>query len=240
MNLTPKYRTPMLRHLFSTILLLVLPFLSDDPLRPFRQEATKWEQDIAAFEKLDATPVQEGTILFTGSSSIRMWNSLDNDLAPYPCLNRGFGGCKMTDVAIYADRILKPHPYRALVVFAANDVTGSESDHTPEQVRDAFESIVLVSQQLRPEAPVFIIAVTPTESRWKSWPKIQEVNQALQRFAESHPQVHYIDTVASYLNDQGRPRSELFQEDRLHQNTAGYQIWTRHIKATLDSHLTAP
>ncbi len=52
----------------------------------------KWEQDIRAFERRDATnPPPQGAILFIGSSSIRMWEALEKDFAGLRVINRGFG-----------------------------------------------------------------------------------------------------------------------------------------------------
>src|SRR4026208_83224 len=51
------------------------------------------EADIHAFEAEDmAAPPPKGGIIFTGSSSIRMWTSLKEDFPGLPVLNRGFGG----------------------------------------------------------------------------------------------------------------------------------------------------
>ena len=220
------------------LLLISVLFPLDDPLQPFWAEAKKWESEIAELEKLDRQPDPADAILLVGSSSIRMWNTLEVDMAPYPSLRRGFGGCKMTDIAVYRERLLHPHQYRALVVFAANDITGSDQDHTPAQISEAFDLIVRTSLEHQPSAPILIIAVTPTESRWEVWPKIRDANETLKQYAANHPQVHFVDTVDSYLNEQGLPRAEFFQDDRLHQNSIGYQNWARIIRQSLDTVLT--
>jgi hypothetical protein len=47
------------------------------------QRAGFWEFQIRAFEKADRLhPPQPGAILFTGSSSIRLWSTLERDMAP--------------------------------------------------------------------------------------------------------------------------------------------------------------
>ena len=50
-------------------------------------EASFWEDDIVAFEEADRDqPPEPGAILFTGSSSIVMWDSLEEDMAPWQLL----------------------------------------------------------------------------------------------------------------------------------------------------------
>jgi len=49
------------------------------------QHAGFWKSQIAAFEKADKRlPPKPGAIVFTGSSSIRYWKTLDRDMAPLP------------------------------------------------------------------------------------------------------------------------------------------------------------
>ena len=50
-----------------------------------------FEREIAAFEAVDARGMPApGGIVFTGSSSIRLWSTLEADMAPLPVIRRGF------------------------------------------------------------------------------------------------------------------------------------------------------
>ena len=101
-------------------------FLSScDVSRKYTAEATKrWEKDIVKFEQLDRTEkYPDNAVLFVGSSSIRLWSTLKEDVAPFPVIQRGFGGSKFSDVAVYAKRIVYPHKFRALVIYEGNDIT---------------------------------------------------------------------------------------------------------------------
>jgi len=56
-----------------------------------------WEWNIARFEAQDRIHLpQKGACVFTGSSSITFWGTLEQDMAPLPVINRGFGGPKST------------------------------------------------------------------------------------------------------------------------------------------------
>ncbi|MFG0261937.1 MAG: hypothetical protein ACF788_06070, partial [Novipirellula sp. JB048] len=95
----------------------------------------RWTPSIVALEARDATVSHnEDAILFIGSSSILRWDSIAEDMAPYRSIERGFGGSKFSDVAVFANRLLKPHHYRGLVIFVANDVSGRPGDHSLEQI----------------------------------------------------------------------------------------------------------
>lgn len=210
-------------------------------LDSYRAEAEKkWAKEIQKIEARDAgNDDPADAILFIGSSSIRRWGDIAIDMAPFSTIQRGYGGAKYSDVAVYAPRLLHPHQYRALVIFVGNDVSGSPEDHTPDQVEQLARHVLAVSRSHQPEAPIYLIEVTPTEKRYQAWPEIRKVNERLREIALSSPHVYFIATAEHYLDPLGYPRSELFVEDRLHLNEAGYHLWSTLIRRKLDETLRA-
>ena len=204
---------------------------SDQLLTPYREAAqNKWAKAIDAFDELNEKEINPSdAILFIGSSSIRRWETMAKDMAPYSTIRRGYGGAKFTDMGVFAKRIVTPHHYRALVMFIGNGVTGDSKDHTPDQIEALARQIVSVSQRHQPNTPVFLIEITPCEKRFKAWPKIRAVNSRLREIALSTPHTYFIPTASHYLRADGTPRSELFVEDQLHLSKAGYKLWAKLI-----------
>ncbi|NJO69527.1 MAG: hypothetical protein HC830_09810, partial [Bacteroidetes bacterium] len=173
-------------------LILFSLLLSCSPLRQFKPDVESWEADIRKFEKLDSIETYpKDAVLFMGSSSIRLWNTLQEDMQPYHTIQRGFGGSKISDLAWYTPRIVYPHQCKAIVIFIANDITGSEEDKTPAEIAGLFKYIVKTIRKKLPETPVFYIQVTPTESRWKMWPTIQEGNMLVKQQCEKLYKTHF-------------------------------------------------
>ena len=216
------------------VLFSVLFALDPTAFAPWQSDIDRFEPSIQAFEELDrTTEYPDDSILFVGSSSIRLWKTLAEDMAPYPVIQRGYGGARFSDLAYFADRIISPHEYQALVIFVGNDVSGSERDKTPEQTVAFFEHVLEIVRKNKPDVPVFLIAVTPTARRWEVWPQIQGVNSALRAACEAAPQTYFISTARKYLDEDGLPRTELFVEDKLHLNREGYRRWTSIIKPVI-------
>ena len=218
------------------LLILILFLSSCSVTRKYEKEsAAKWGKDIHDFEELDKKVHDPGNaILFTGSSSIRLWSTLGEDVAPYPVIRRGFGGSKFSDLAVFAKEIIYPHQFRALVLFEANDITGNTADKSPEEVAKLFRDIVRTVRRKYAEQPVFVIEITPTQSRWPLWPKIKQANKLLMESCRNLHNTYYIETSPAYLNKEGEPRNELFIKDMLHQNHEGYRIWGALIRKKLD------
>ena len=209
-------------------------------LEKYRQRGEKeWEEKI---QKLEARNAKEGawpreSLLFYGSSSFRRWETLNVDMVPFPAINRGYGGAKYVDMVLFAQRMLTPHNYRALMLFAANDVKGKDDDSSPEEVECAVREIIRVSQAHRPDAPIFIVEVTPTESRWNSWEQTRAVNATLRDIALTTDNTWFIATAQHYLNADDTPKTEYFVDDKLHLNEQGYKKWAQLIKFQLNSFL---
>lgn len=212
-------------------------FISCSPLIKYRDlpEVKAWEPEIARFDSLARNvKYPEEAVIFAGSSSIRLWSTLADDMSPYNVIQRGYGGAKMSDFAVYAERILSPLKCSALVLFIANDITGGNSDKKPEEVRRLFSIIHSTFRKDHPGVPVFNVAVTPTPSRWKAWPEINRGNELIKKWCEKHPGTYFIATDTAFIGPGGEPKSELFRNDRLHLNAEGYKVWSRIIKGELD------
>jgi hypothetical protein len=206
-----------------------------DLLAPYREAATKrWEKEIQKYEALDAktTDPADG-ILLIGSSSIRRWDSAAKDLAPFRVIPRGYGGAKYSDLAVYAERLITPHDFRAVVIFVGNDISGKDNDATPEEVERLVRHVVAVAREHRPDAPVLLVEVTPTRSRYAAWPKIRELNAMLREVCFTEPNVHFVATAETFLTHDNQPRENLFVGDQLHLNEEGYVIWGELIRNRL-------
>ena len=200
------------------------------------QEASKvWEKEIQQLEAKDKAETDpQNAILFVGSSSIRLWKNIKTDMQPYPVIQRGYGGSKFSDNIFYVERLVKPHDFKALVMFFANDITGGNNDRTPEELAAIVKETIKKVRAIKPNKPIFLVEITPTNSRWKVWSKAKQANELLKNMSQNMKKVYFIETAAAYLDAEGKPRSELFGPDQLHQNQQGYDIWAAIIKKRLD------
>lgn len=219
------------------VILVSLAILSCSPLRKYQSlpEVKAWEPEIQKFEQLDKLETYpEESLVFAGSSSIRLWTSLKEDMAPYPVIRKGYGGAKLSDFAVYADRIFDPLPCKAILIFIANDIYGGDNDKSPEEVLILYKSLIKTIRKKHADTPVFWIAITPTSSRWKVWPEIQKANNLIKEYSENNKDLYFIKTETAFLGENGKPINEYFRDDHLHLNADGYAVWRKIIKDELD------
>jgi hypothetical protein len=198
------------------------------------EEVLQWENDIRVFDSLNTVePAGAGTLLVTGSSSVRLWNTIHEDLAPYQVMQRGYGGAKLTDFNYYAPRIIRGGTMQGILVFVANDISGGDDDRTPREVLHLFRTMVRQIREQNPGTPLFWIETTPTPSRWHVIEDIRKSNKLIRNFCERNDDLYFIGTQDVYLNQAGLPDSAFFRDDMLHLNRTGYERWAERIKLNL-------
>ena len=195
-----------------------------------------WERQISAFEQADRlNPPNAGVIVFTGSSSIRFWSTLADDMKPLDVINRGFGGSQIAQVNQYVSRIVLPYRPRAVVLYAGDNDLAIPWLKTPQQVLGDFKQFVDVIHANLPETWIYFVSIKPSLRRWASWQKIKRTNELIEQYSRTQPRVQFIDIDSAMLDPQGKPRAELFRKDGLHMNAQGYTLWTSIIKPVLVS-----
>jgi lysophospholipase L1-like esterase len=204
-----------------------------------------FEQDIQALEQLRDFEEKEDYLLFIGSSSIRRWNSIEADMAPYAVVKRGYGGAHYYDLFHYIDRLVKDKlAAKAVIIFVANDITGPNDwdkihqDLTPREIKKLFKAVVKkIHKQLGDEIPIFVIETTPTASRWHVWGQISTANDLIQEYTEKQANLNFISTRNEFFNKRGVPKGKYFVKDSLHLSEAGYDLWEQIIKDALNKQL---
>lgn len=184
-----------------------------------------FEKEIRAFEAADREQMPpRGAVLFVGSSSVRMWKTLEKDFPDFTVINRGFGGSTIRDSIGYADRVIIPYQPKRIVLYAGdNDVAQGK---TPEQVLADFKEFVATVREKLPGVRIDFIAIKPSIQRWGMVERMREANRLVRNYAREQENLGYIDIFTPMLGEDGKPRKELFAEDGLHLNEKGYALWT--------------
>lgn len=206
------------------------------------KEPNRFQPVIDAWVAQDAAdPPPKGAVLFIGSSSIRGWDTLDEDFPRYEVIRRGFGGSTFADANLFIGKIVTPYAPAAIVLFeGTNDIAAGR---TAEQVFNDYRKFVRLiragERKDREPAPIFFIGITPTESRWKYWPEMVRANGMVRDYAQKHEALYYIDTptpiLATAPTPGGPPSRELFRDDLLHLSPKGYELWVKVITPELEA-----
>ena len=220
-----------MRTLFTFAFLLLYPIqIYAQAERPGTPDPLRFEQEIAEFVQWDAknsSPVD--AILFTGSSSIRFWDTAQA-FSDRTVINRGFGGSHISDMLFYYERIIGRFSPSLIVLYCGeNDIaSGAALFHVFE---DYLELIELIRQDF-PDIPVLYISIKPSSSRIEHTERFAAFNRMVQSHNRSNPDLYYID-LATSLTRNGSPDDSYFIDDLLHLNNRGYELWNERLSAFL-------
>ena len=191
-----------------------------------------FEKNVRAYEAADqTTPPPHGAILLAGDSQFFRWKTLAEDLPGYTIINRGIDAFKLSDLVHYTDRLVLPYKPRLIILHVGgNDVHNGRS---PEDVLADFKVFVAKVRQVLPEAPIAFSSITPGPGRWSEADLRKRTNQAVKDYVATQKNLHYIDLWDAMLTPDGQPRGDLWVEDRVHPNHAGYQLRVKIMRPLL-------
>jgi lysophospholipase L1-like esterase len=162
-------------------------------------------------------------VVFYGSSSIRMWDSLQADFSDARVVNCGFGGSTMEACAWFFARVVRPLNPSAVVLYAGDNDLGD--GHQPEFVLEQLGKLLAqLDASGGPPVPLALLAIKPSPARWSLRGAIERTNAGLRARASERPCTRYVDVYTPML-ERGQPRSELFLDDGLHLSQRGYALW---------------
>jgi lysophospholipase L1-like esterase len=193
-----------------------------------------FEQEVKALEgrRLDIT---QRPIVFYGSSSIRLWKTLNQDFAGYPVVNCGFGGSRLSDCVRYVSCLVLRLKPAAVVLYAGdNDLAEGVP---PERAFASFRELYRALRDYSEQMPIAYISVKPCPARIRNLGNILRFNDQVKTFLQNEPETRYIDICTAMLGPERKPNPALFVQDQIHLSGAGYQILRRDVSAFLASEL---
>jgi lysophospholipase L1-like esterase len=212
---------------FSVCLLTALIFICPVKGQPFIEE-------INAFRKQDSIAMPpKNAILFVGSSSFKMWTSLEQDFPVHSIINRAFGGSSLPDIIRYADQVIIPYQPRQVLIYGGDNDLASSDTISAQTVNMRFQQLFYQIRKQLPEVAIAFVSIKPSPSRQHLLQKVIKCNDLIKDFLKNQPKTAYIDVFSAMIDEKGNPKPELFVDDRLHMNKKGYAIWVQVIEPHL-------
>lgn len=202
-------------------------------------DAGRWEEAIARYEATAReTPSAAGAVILLGSSNIRMWETLPADFPGLEVVNRGVGGCTLTEIAGFAPRLLAAAKPGAVVISAgSNDVHGGAD---AEAVLAAWRDIIATIRRDHPTVPILVMGILPAKSRWEERETQTAANGLIQAAIaaaggsiDGGP-IEYLDVWEDFVGPDGTPDPEAFLDDDLHPSAIGNARRAARMRPVLD------
>lgn len=220
-----------------------------------RLEVKRFEDRIARYE---ARPVQTGKILFYGHSLFTRCSFItiagkDNPMleeavrmkdGSQAIINHGFGTSSADDLLYYYHRMVLPYKPRALVLTTMSNDIGF--GYSAKDVMEIQARIINWAQADFPGIRIYCLSTYP-ELKYKGITNattriLDEYDRYLEFFCSHTENCIYVpmDKAAFFYSDPadlGNPdkiREDIFADDQVHLNPAGYGMFMDFIRDLLD------
>ncbi len=214
----------MKRITFTLIGMVCLSMAAQDPYR-FVEEVYSIEK---RYDSIWDSSTE--TVVFTGSSSIRLWEDLEGLFPDHQIINTGFGGSQTSDLLVYLDKlILKYQPKKVFIYEGDNDIFDLKS---PNEVIVTTKEIIQIIKENNIQSQIVLISVKPSLVRWHLKKKYKTLNRKLKKLAKKDASVDFANVWDTMLEGRKLNKS-LFIEDGLHMNPSGYDLWYEVIREYL-------
>ncbi|WP_251795833.1 MULTISPECIES: GDSL-type esterase/lipase family protein [unclassified Arenibacter] len=201
-----------------TFVFLCLTFLS------YGQEAPAFRKEVMAIQKKydSLWDSSKETIVFTGSSSIRMWKNLEAMFPDHQIINSGFGGSQSSDLYRYHNElILQYNPKKVFIYEGDNDIASKK------RTKDIIATTRQIIDKIREKdngTQVVIIAAKPSIARWHLKRKYKRLNRQFKQLCKKDTSLEFAN-VWDVMMDGKQLRKDIFLNDGLHMNYKGYNLW---------------
>jgi lysophospholipase L1-like esterase len=167
------------------------------------------------------------SIVFTGSSSVRMWNTLKQSFPENQILNTGFGGSQALDLLYHLEPlVLRFKPKKVFIYEGDNDISAKKKG---KEIITTTHKIIQEIHKTNANTKIVLIAAKPSISRWKLRGKYKRLNRKFRKMSRDNPLISYADVWSPMLNGR-KLKKDIFIEDGLHMNQKGYDLWYEVMK----------
>ncbi|OEK03584.1 hypothetical protein BFP97_19590 [Roseivirga sp. 4D4] len=207
----------------SLLILLSLTCLAQDP--------TRFAEEVDKIKVTETNYPSENRIVFTGSSSIRLWTDFKDYFSDHNVINTGFGGSETSDLIHYKKELVSNFkPEQVFIYEGDNDINSGKSSFEIFTDLTALVGDLIIKDGIK---NIVIISPKPSIARWSLKAKYEELNQVLEKVCAIWDEIQFVDVWTPMLNTDGSLKKDLFIEDGLHMNKAGYDIWIAQIRPFL-------
>ncbi|MGI9550271.1 MAG: GDSL-type esterase/lipase family protein [Aurantibacter sp.] len=199
----------------------------------FCQDPTRFSDQVEAIQKKYDTlwDSSKETVVFTGSSSVRIWRDLEARFPEHHIVNSGFGGSQASDLIFYLKQlVLRFNPKKVFIYEGDNDINAKKR---PRKILQDLKNIAEVIKAKRSDTEIVLIAAKPSVARWQLKGKYKRLNNKMRRFAKKRADVSFANVWDAML-DGKEVKTDIFIKDKLHMNAKGYELWYDVIKNYMD------
>ena len=129
------------------------------------QDPKRFQNEIDEIVARDANVQSDNLIVFAGSSSFRMWNTLKEDFSDRHVVNHGFGGSEMSDLVFYVDELITRYKPSQIFIYEGDNDLNQGKDYKTI-LKDADKLVDAIRVKIPASGEIVFVTPKPSPSRW--------------------------------------------------------------------------
>lgn len=188
------------------------------------QDPTRFKEQVEKLKSIEYNfNADKKLVVFTGSSSVVRWKTVQEDFPNYNVINNGFGGSVFSDlIYYYKELILNFEPDILFIYEGDNDVARGKDVNTV--FKEAKKLRARIGKDL-PHTKVIFISPKPCIANWAKKDNYIRLNHKLEKFCDKSKDTEFADVWSAMVDEYGIVFQDIFIEDGDHMNEKGYNIW---------------
>jgi lysophospholipase L1-like esterase len=172
---------------------------------------------------------QPGNVIAVGSSIMRLWRNIRNDLSPYKVTNHGFGGSRTWEMLYFAKKLVVDFKPRVVLVYCgSNDIN---SDEPAEPIARRLWAFFDYLSKALPGVKLVLLSIGKAPQKKDRWDIVNRANELCLEWIRTNQNWHWVDVNQDMFDSEtGALKNKIFAQDGLHLTDLGYDtIWKPRV-----------
>ena len=211
------------------LVLLLIPvahlvyLVSSDMVAAMDPSTGVWDDEIEAYGREDrASPLPENPIVVVGGMRVKLWEDLDQLLAPRPVLMRGIGGAIIEDIIHNHEHLIGYYRPETVILLPDNSEFHIRDSKSARDLVSAIQELVKLDEAHHITRHFYIISPLKTLLYPGDNTVIDEATNMLIEWAEQDSKVTILDANRLLQGEDLKPRASYYRADGVHLNEHGY------------------
>ena len=211
------------------LVLLLLPIIhlvylvAEDTYALLDASPNAWADEIEAYVRIDGkNHLPENPIVVVGGKRVKLWQGLEDLLAPRPVLMRGLGDAIVDDLVYNYQRLIGYYRPDTVVLLPSHSEFHIRDNKSPEDLYKGIRALVSLDASHGITRRFYIFTPLKTPLHPGDDRTIVQATDLLKAWADRDERVNVLDANALLANGDGRPNPGYYRSDGINLNERGY------------------
>ena len=223
------------------LVLLLLPIIhlvylvAEDTYALLDASPNAWADEIEAYVRIDEhNHLPKKPIVVVGGKRVKLWEGLEDLLAPRPVLMRGLGDATVDDLVYNYQRLIGYYRPDTVVLLPSHSEFHIRDSKSAESLYKGIRALVSLDASHAITRRFYVFAPLKTPLHPGDDQTIDQVTKLLKAWADRDERVIVLDANALLSNSGGRPKPAYYRSDGINLNERGYLRLSMLLEAELE------